>query len=137
MQNLWYFECFRTYIWIYASIISNRSNALCVAVEARKSMIIVLECVPKSDEEPVTLENAVCQASKIEKHWSGYFFSVKLVFFCFICLLFPLSKRLASEFHSMRWVNQSIQGCIILSNSLPFLLSLTIKTLVMEGGVWT
>ncbi len=28
------------------------SNALCVAVEARKSMIIVLECVPKSDEEP-------------------------------------------------------------------------------------
>ena len=52
LQNLKYIEYPHTTIRIYESIKSNRSNALGVAVEARKSMIIVLECFPKYDEEP-------------------------------------------------------------------------------------
>ncbi len=52
LQNLKQNEYPHTTIFINASIKSNRSNALCVAIVARKSMIIVSECFPKIDEEP-------------------------------------------------------------------------------------
>ncbi len=51
-QNLKYFEYpYSTLDLAFSK--SNRSNALCVGVEARKSIMIVLECFPKSDEEPI------------------------------------------------------------------------------------